>query len=70
MSDNVMTFQPPMSWTVESKGEGLKRGLVRLSFWRGEYPPPNDATPVMALEFPTLDAEKIGSDLLQAADQE
>ena len=67
MSDNVsMTFEPPMAWTVEA-AQG--QGRVVLKFWRGNFPPQADAAPVLSLEVPALDAQKIGRDLLKVADQ-
>ena len=68
MSDNAsMTFEPPLAWTVEAGAHGP--GRVSLKFFRGDFPPQSDAAPLLSLEIPALDAQKIGRDLLKVADQ-
>ena len=69
MSENVttMSIHPPVAWTTDVVKEDPGKGRVRLRFFHGSYPPPPDATAIVSVEFPALDAEKIGKALVEAS---
>ena len=67
MSDGVKTIEPPVAWTTDVVREGPQKGRVRLSLWHGEHPPLPDATLIVSVEFPALDAGKIGKSLVDAS---
>ena len=64
------TIEPPVAWTTDVVQSGPGKGRVRLRLWHGEYPPPPDATLIVSVEFPALDAGKIGKALVDASNWE